>query len=80
IYPITAAEIEVSPWSYGHNQKAVISPARELNITVVAHSPLGRGYLTGQIKSTSDLPYHSLCSQTGDIRSCLTRFKEPTGL
>ncbi|KAJ3893967.1 aldo/keto reductase [Lentinula edodes] len=69
IYPITAAEIEVSPWSYDHNQKAVISTARELNITVVAYSPLGRGYLTGQIKSTSDLP-------EGDIRFRLTRFKE----
>ncbi|KAJ3924636.1 MAG: NADP-dependent oxidoreductase domain-containing protein, partial [Lentinula lateritia] len=78
IYPITAAEIEVSPWSYDHNQKAVISTACELNITVVAYSPLGRGYLTGQIKFTSDLPYHSLCSQTRahDIRSRLTRFKE----
>ncbi|KAF8828176.1 hypothetical protein HHX47_DHR4000610 [Lentinula edodes] len=52
IYPITAAEIEVSPWSYDHNQKAVISTARELNITVVAYSPLGRGYLTeGDIRS-----------------------------
>ncbi|KAJ3733988.1 aldo/keto reductase [Lentinula guzmanii] len=69
IYPITAAEIEVSPWSYDDNQKAVIDTARELNITVVAYSPLGRGYLTGQIKSTNDLPEN-------DIRRNLTRFKE----
>ncbi|KIK58186.1 hypothetical protein GYMLUDRAFT_45391 [Collybiopsis luxurians FD-317 M1] len=69
IFPVSAVEIEVSPWSYDHNQKAVISTARELDITVVAYSPLGRGYLTGQIKSTSDLP-------EGDIRSHFTRFKE----
>ncbi|KAJ4475706.1 aldo/keto reductase [Lentinula aciculospora] len=69
IYPITAAKIEVSPWSYDNNQKAVISTVRELNITVVAYSPLGRGYLTGQIKSTSDLP-------EGDVRLRLTRVKE----
>ena len=56
IYPVSAVEIEVSPWSYDHNQKAVISTAKELGITVVAYSPLGRGYLTGQIKSLSDLP------------------------
>jgi len=69
IYPITAAEIEVSPWAYGDNQKAVISTARELNITVLAYGPLGKGYLTGQIKSPSDIP-------EGDFRSHFTRFKE----
>ncbi|KAF5387562.1 hypothetical protein D9757_006508 [Collybiopsis confluens] len=69
VYPVSAVEIEVSPWSYDHNQKDVISTARELGITVVAYSPLGRGYLTGQIKSTSDLPQ-------GDLRSQMTRFRE----
>ncbi|KAJ3728507.1 aldo/keto reductase [Lentinula raphanica] len=69
VYPVTAAEIEVSPWSYDDNQKAVIEVARELNITVVAYSPLGRGYLTGQIKTASDLPEN-------DVRIHLTRFKE----
>ncbi|KAF9056835.1 aldo/keto reductase [Rhodocollybia butyracea] len=69
VHPVTAVEIEVSPWAYDENQKAVISTARELGVTVVAYSPLGKGYLTGQIKSTSDIP-------EGDIRSGLTRFKE----
>ncbi|KAF9064030.1 aldo/keto reductase [Rhodocollybia butyracea] len=69
VHPISAVEIEVSPWSYDENQKAVISTARELGVTVVAYSPLGSGYLTGQIKSASDIP-------EGDLRSHYTRFQE----
>ncbi|KAK7463588.1 hypothetical protein VKT23_006934 [Stygiomarasmius scandens] len=69
VYPVTAAEIEVSPFEYGENQKQVIATATELNISVTAYSPLGHGFLTGQIKSPDDLP-------EGDIRRNLTRFKE----
>jgi pyridoxine 4-dehydrogenase len=53
---VAAAEIEVSPWEYGENQKAVIETARELGIAVLAYSPIGKGFLTGQIKSTAHLP------------------------
>ena len=35
---------------------AVIETAKELGISVVAYSPLGRGFLTGSIKSVDDLP------------------------
>ncbi|KAJ2922171.1 hypothetical protein H1R20_g14926, partial [Candolleomyces eurysporus] len=56
VYPVTAAEIEVSPWSYDENQKKVIETSKELGISVMAYSPLGRGFLTGQIKSSSDIP------------------------
>ncbi|KIK69358.1 hypothetical protein GYMLUDRAFT_214481 [Collybiopsis luxurians FD-317 M1] len=69
VYPVTAAEIEVSPWEYEENQKAVIATATELNISVLAYSPLGRGFLTGQIKSLSDLP-------EGDPRTRFDKFKE----
>ncbi|THU84502.1 aldo/keto reductase [Dendrothele bispora CBS 962.96] len=69
VHPITVAEIEVSPWSYDFQQKKVIAAATELNISVLAYSPLGRGFLTGQIKSPEDLA-------KGDIRGHLTRFKE----
>ncbi|KAF5367490.1 hypothetical protein D9758_003748 [Tetrapyrgos nigripes] len=69
IYPITVAEIEVSPFEYGEQQKRVIATAAELNIAVAAYSPLGHGFLTGTIKSPADLP-------KGDHRSRLTRFKE----
>lgn len=56
VHPVVAVEIEVSLWSYDDNQKAVISTARELGIAVLAYSPLGRGALTGTIKSSSELP------------------------
>ncbi|KAE9391993.1 aldo/keto reductase [Gymnopus androsaceus JB14] len=69
VYPVTAAEIEVSFWSYDDNQQALISTARELNVSVLAYSPLGRGYFTGAFKSPNDLP-------AGDPRSRFTRFKE----
>lgn len=69
VHPITAVEIEVSPWSYEEETKKVIATAGELGISVVAYSPLGRGFLTGQIKSLSDLP-------EADARRRLTRFRE----
>ncbi|KAE9397410.1 putative oxidoreductase, partial [Gymnopus androsaceus JB14] len=69
VHPIAAVEIEVSFWSYEGNQKAVISTAQELNIAVLAYSPLGHGFLTGTIKSPSDLA-------KSDPRAHFTRFKE----
>ncbi|KZT71736.1 Aldo/keto reductase [Daedalea quercina L-15889] len=69
VYPIAAVEIEVSPWSYEEETKKVIATAQELGIAVVAYSPLGRGFLTGSIKSVDDLPEN-------DIRRRLTRFGE----
>lgn len=72
VHPVTAAEIEVSPWSYDDNQKSVIRVAKELNISVIAYSPLGKGFLTGKIKSRDDLV------GDGDIRSHMTRFSEDT--
>ncbi|KAI0079967.1 aldo/keto reductase [Panus rudis PR-1116 ss-1] len=69
VAPIAAVEIEVSPWSYEEETKKVLETAKELDIAVVAYSPLGRGYLTGTIKSPDDLP-------EGDMRRRFTRFKE----
>ncbi|KAJ7652126.1 aldo/keto reductase [Mycena polygramma] len=69
IHPITAVEIEVSPFSYEENQKKVITTAAELGISVIAYSPLGRGVLGGNIKSSADL-------QEGDIRLRFSRFKD----
>jgi len=69
VHPIAAVEIEVSPWSYEEETKKVISTAAELGIAVVAYSPLGRGFLTGQIRSINDLA-------EDDLRRRLTRFKD----
>ena len=54
VHPISAVQSEYSLWS--RDIEAEIIPAcEELGITLVAYSPLGRGFLTGQIKSFEDL-------------------------
>ncbi len=52
--PITALQTEYSLWSRDVEQ-AVLPTVRELGIGFVAYSPLGRGFLTGQIKRIEDL-------------------------
>lgn len=53
--PITAVQTELSLWS--RDAEADVLPTiRELGIAFVAYSPLGRGFLTGQIKSPDDFP------------------------
>lgn len=53
-FPITALQSEYSLWS--REPEAEILPVcKELGIAFVAYSPLGRGFLTGQIKSFEDL-------------------------
>lgn len=54
IHPITALQTEYSLWS--RDVEAEILPlCRELGIGFVAYSPLGRGFLTGKIRSQNDL-------------------------
>jgi aryl-alcohol dehydrogenase-like predicted oxidoreductase len=53
VAPITAVQTELSLWSRDAEAE-VIPTVRELGIGYVAYSPLGRGFLTGQIKSPSD--------------------------
>jgi len=67
VHPITAVEIEISPWSYGDEVKDVIATSAELGISVIAYSPLGRGFLTGKFSKPEDFT---------DMRKNLTRFKE----
>ncbi|KAI0294707.1 aldo/keto reductase [Multifurca ochricompacta] len=66
---VAAVEIEISPWSYTQETKDVIAACAELGIAVIGYSPLGRGFLTGQIKRPDDL-------EEGDIRRNLSRFQE----
>jgi aryl-alcohol dehydrogenase-like predicted oxidoreductase len=51
--PITAVQTELSLWSRDAEAE-VLPTVRELGIGYVAYSPLGRGFLTGQIKSPDD--------------------------
>ncbi len=55
VHPITAVQSEYSLWT--RDQEDEILPVlRELGIGFVAYSPLGRGFLTGAIRSTQELP------------------------
>ena len=54
VHPITALQTEYSLWS--REPEAEIMPLlREIGIGFVPYSPLGRGFLTGQIKTIDDL-------------------------
>jgi aryl-alcohol dehydrogenase-like predicted oxidoreductase len=54
VHPITALQTEYSLWSRDP-EDGVLAACRRLGIGFVAYSPLGRGFLTGQIKRFEDL-------------------------
>jgi aryl-alcohol dehydrogenase-like predicted oxidoreductase len=54
IHPISAVQTEYSIWSR-EPEDEIINTCKELGIAFVAYSPLGRGFLTGQIKQSEDL-------------------------
>lgn len=55
VHPVTAVETEYSLWSR-EVEDEVLPVLKELHIGLVPYSPLGRGFLTGQIKKFEDLP------------------------
>ena len=54
VHPISALQTEYSLWSR-EPEKDILATTRELGISFVAYSPLGRGFLTGQFKRFEDL-------------------------
>jgi len=54
VHPISALQTEYSLWTRDP-ENGVLATARELEITFVAYSPLGRGFLTGAFTSPGDL-------------------------
>jgi aryl-alcohol dehydrogenase-like predicted oxidoreductase len=55
-HPITALQTEYSLWTRDVEENGVLETIGELGIGFVAYSPLGRGFLTGEIKTFDDLP------------------------
>ncbi len=68
IHPISALQTEYSLWSR-EPELELFNVCQELGVTFVAYSPLGRGFLTGAIKSRADL-------QSGDFRLSNPRFTD----
>jgi len=54
VHPITALQTEYSLWSREPEDNGVIATVRELGIGFVPYAPLGRGFLTGAIRSPDD--------------------------
>jgi aryl-alcohol dehydrogenase-like predicted oxidoreductase len=55
VHPIAALQSEYSLWSRDVETNGVLETCRELGITFVPYSPLGRGFLTGAIQKPEDL-------------------------
>ncbi|OUS31875.1 aldo/keto reductase [Gammaproteobacteria bacterium 45_16_T64] len=68
VHPISALQSEYSLWSQ-HLEESVLPACKKLGIGFVSYSPLGRGFLTGAIKSRDDL-------EAGDWRLQNPRFSE----
>jgi aryl-alcohol dehydrogenase-like predicted oxidoreductase len=66
VHPITALQIEYSPWALEIETNGVLAACEELGVALVAYSPLGRGFLTGSVKSPEDVK--------GDFRAYFPRF------
>lgn len=67
VHPIAALQNEWSLWSRDLEENGQLEAARDLGISIVAYSPLGRGFLTGAIKSETDFG-------PGDFRRTSPRF------
>jgi aryl-alcohol dehydrogenase-like predicted oxidoreductase len=68
VYPISALQTEYSLWTRDVEVE-ILETCRELGVGFVPYSPLGRGFLTGRIKTTEDL-------EEGDWRRNSPRFQE----
>jgi len=67
VHPITALQTELSLWTREVESNGVLDTVRDLGIGFVPYSPLGRGFLTGAIKSPQDF-------EEGDWRKNNPRF------
>ena len=67
VHPITALQSEYSLWTRDPEEE-LLPLLRELRIGFVPYSPLGRGFLTGQVRSLDDL-------EDGDFRKSQPRFE-----
>lgn len=54
VHPLTAVQSEYSLWTRDPEENGVLETCRALGIGFVPYSPLGRGFLTGELKSPDD--------------------------
>jgi aryl-alcohol dehydrogenase-like predicted oxidoreductase len=68
VHPVAALQSEYSLW-WREPEEAIIPTLEELGIGLVPFSPLGKGFLTGQVNPTTSFA-------AGDIRGAIPRFSE----
>jgi aryl-alcohol dehydrogenase-like predicted oxidoreductase len=68
IHPVTALQSEYSLFERSVEEDGILSTLQELGIGFVAYSPLGRGFITGELKRPEDLA-------ADDFRRSLPRFQ-----
>jgi aryl-alcohol dehydrogenase-like predicted oxidoreductase len=68
VHPITALQTEYSLFDRRVEEEAILQTSQELGIGFVAYSPLGRGFLSGDIKTPDDF-------EASDIRRMLPRYQ-----
>lgn len=66
VHPVAALQSEYSLWTR-FVEGEILEACRQLNIALVAYSPLGRGFLTGAVDNSANF-------QDGDVRRSLPRF------
>jgi aryl-alcohol dehydrogenase-like predicted oxidoreductase len=55
VHPVTAVQTELSLWTRDPEENGVLEAVREVGAGFVAYSPIGRGFLSGQIRNLDDL-------------------------
>jgi aryl-alcohol dehydrogenase-like predicted oxidoreductase len=68
VYPITAVQTEYSLFERSPEVNGLVETLNDLGVGFVAYSPLGRGFLTGDLKSPDDFP-------ADDFRKAIPRFQ-----
>ncbi|MES2806953.1 MAG: aldo/keto reductase [Bacteroidota bacterium] len=68
IHPLTAVQTEYSLFERGVEETGILKTLQDLGIGFVSYSPLGRGFISGDIKSPDDFP-------DTDFRKSLPRFQ-----
>lgn len=78
MHPISAYQVEYSPLflDIESEEYKILQTCRELGITVIAYSPVGRGLLSGQFKTAADVPANDWRMNVPKLKNNLDKILE----